>query len=137
MSPDSELLTEEVEKPTLEGTRVARQQYSPKSGETRSRLGLTKKPKAYGHVSDPGKEVTSLNGIHKKRQSEAGIPMFIDDLLKNNKVINSELRMLRKYNKRERLYNIFPKMISSKVILPNISAFSRITVPQNTFHRTK
>lgn len=99
-------LTDEVKKPFLEAAEADRERYHrevvkyKQSNETASIA--SKKPKANGDDSDLGKDVPYLNGKEERpreiRVGDYEIPIFTDDFLEHNKVIDSELRMLRKSN---------------------------------------
>ncbi|EAT43244.1 AAEL005309-PA [Aedes aegypti] len=98
-------LSDEVKKPFLEAAEADRVRYHrevtvyKQNNETSS---TNKKPKTNGSDSDPGKEVPYLNGKEERqreiRVGDYEIPIFTEEFLEHNKVIDSELRMLRKSN---------------------------------------
>lgn len=103
-------LSDEVKKPFLEAAEADRERYHQEMTEYKQQNNeaaptATKKPKANGGSdSDLSKEVPYLNGGKEETQRGAirmgdyEIPIFTDDFLEHNKVIDSELRMLRKSN---------------------------------------
>nr|XP_019555465.2 high mobility group protein 20A [Aedes albopictus] len=97
-------LSEEVKKPFLEAAEADRERYHREVTEYKQNSEASKKPKTNGGSdSDLSKEVPYLNGREEKQRVEMRvgdyeIPIFTDDFLEHNKVIDSELRMLRKSN---------------------------------------
>lgn len=95
-------LSDEVKKPYQDAAEADRERYYREVSEYKQNIGVSgnKKLKANGEESDH-KEVPYLNGKEEKREIRVGdfeIPIFTDDFLEHNKVIDSELRMLRKSN---------------------------------------
>ncbi|XP_062561591.1 high mobility group protein 20A [Armigeres subalbatus] len=98
-------LSDEVKKPFLEAAEADRERYHrevTKYKQNNEVAPNNKKPKTNGSDSDLSKEVPYLNGREEKqreiRVGDYEIPIFTDDFLEHNKVIDSELRMLRKSN---------------------------------------
>lgn len=93
-------LTDDVKKPFLEAAEVDRERYHREVSEYKQQNNETsgnKKPK----TGDDAEEAPYLNGKDEKREIRVGdyeIPIFTEDFLEHNKVIDSELRMLRKSN---------------------------------------
>lgn len=99
-------LSDEVKKPFLEAAEVDRLRYHREVSEYKQNnvtvTSNSKKPKSNGDGDSDHKDaVPYLNGKEEKREIRVGdyeIPIFTDDFLEHNKVIDSELRMLRKSN---------------------------------------
>lgn len=99
-------LSDEVKKPFLEAAEVDRLRYHREVSEYKQNnvtpVNNSKKPKSNGDGDSDHKDaVPYLNGKEEKREIRVGdyeIPIFTDDFLEHNKVIDSELRMLRKSN---------------------------------------
>lgn len=100
-------LSDEVKKPFLEAAEVDRLRYHREVSEYKQNnvtvgSNSSKKPKSNGDGDSDHKDaVPYLNGKEEKREIRVGdyeIPIFTDDFLEHNKVIDSELRMLRKSN---------------------------------------
>lgn len=98
-------LSDEVKKPFLEAAEADRERYHREVIEYKQNNEVasnSKKPKANGSDSDLSKEMPYLNGREERqrdiRVGDYEIPIFTDDFLEHNKVIDSELRMLRKSN---------------------------------------
>ncbi|XP_058834453.1 high mobility group protein 20A [Topomyia yanbarensis] len=98
-------LTDEVKRPYLEAAEADRERYHREVSEYKQQsnnepaTANSKKLKTNGDDSDT--TGTYLNGKDDKREIRVGdyeIPIFTDDFLEHNKVIDSELRMLRKSN---------------------------------------
>lgn len=96
-------LSDETKKPYLEAAEVDRERYHREVLEYKqnNEASANKKPKTNGDDSDH-KEIPYINGSkEEKREIRVGdyeIPIFTDDFLEHNKVIDSELRTLRKSN---------------------------------------
>lgn len=97
-------LSDEVKKPFLEAAEVDRERYNREICEYKqnNEVPAAKKPKSNGEDSDHKELVPYLNGKEEKqreiRVGDYEIPIFTDDFLEHNKIIDSELRMLRKSN---------------------------------------
>lgn len=103
-------LSDEVKKPFLEAAEVDRLRYHREVSEYKQNNVTppstnSKKPKSNGDGDSDHKDaVPYLNGREEKRPGgeirvgDYEIPIFTDDFLEHNKVIDSELRMLRKSN---------------------------------------
>lgn len=102
-------LSDEVKKPFLEAAEADRLRYHREVSEYKKNnvapVTSNKKPKSNGDGDSDHKDVVPyLNGKDEKRGGgeirvgDYEIPIFTDDFLEHNKVIDSELRMLRKSN---------------------------------------
>uniref|UniRef100_A0A1Q3F9V1 HMG box domain-containing protein n=1 Tax=Culex tarsalis TaxID=7177 RepID=A0A1Q3F9V1_CULTA len=103
-------LSDEVKKPFLEAAEVDRLRYHREVSEYKQNnvappVTNSKKPKLHADGDSDHKDaVPYLNGKDEKRPGgeirvgDYEIPIFTDDFLEHNKVIDSELRMLRKSN---------------------------------------
>lgn len=96
-------LSDEVKKPFLEAAEADRERYHREVVQYKqNNETANKKSKTNGDDSDLGKEAPYINGKDEKpREARVGdyeIPIFTDEFLEHNKVIDSELRMLRKSN---------------------------------------
>uniref|UniRef100_A0A1Q3F8J3 Putative hmg-box transcription factor n=1 Tax=Culex tarsalis TaxID=7177 RepID=A0A1Q3F8J3_CULTA len=103
-------LSDEVKKPFLEAAEVDRLRYHREVSEYKQNnvtppVSNSKKLKSNGDGDSDHKDaVPYLNGKDEKRAGgeirvgDYEIPIFTDDFLEHNKVIDSELRMLRKSN---------------------------------------
>lgn len=103
-------LSDEVKKPFLEAAEVDRLRYHREISEYKQNNvtgnSSNKKLKSNGDGDSDHKDaaVPYLNGKEEKRTGgeirvgDYEIPIFTDDFLEHNKVIDSELRMLRKSN---------------------------------------
>ncbi|XP_058463144.1 high mobility group protein 20A [Malaya genurostris] len=98
-------LTEEVKRPFLEAAEADRERYHREVSEYKQQNNnesVTNNSKKL-KLNDDDSDTTGayLNGKDDKREIRVGdyeIPIFTDDFLEHNKVIDSELRMLRKSN---------------------------------------
>lgn len=98
-------LSDEVKKPFLEAAEADRMRYHREVVQYKQQNN-NKKPKSNGGDDSDlgGKEVPYLNGrnedkpMREMRVGDYEIPIFTDEFLEHNKVIDSELRMLRKSN---------------------------------------
>lgn len=98
-------LSDEVKKPFLEAADADRERYHREVIQYKQQndeQANSKKPKTNGEDSDIGKEVPYLNGKEDRpreiRVGDYDFPVFTEDFLEHNKVVDSELRMLRKSN---------------------------------------
>lgn len=96
-------LPEEIKKPFLDAAEADRERYHREITEYKQNSeasGANKKQKTNGDDSDH-KEAPFVNGKDEKREVRAGdyeIAIFTEEFLEHNKIIDSELRMLRKSN---------------------------------------
>ncbi|XP_055596988.1 high mobility group protein 20A [Uranotaenia lowii] len=115
LAEDWSALSEDAKKPYLDAAEADRERYNREISEYKLNnpdAMIRKRPKAAataapsnGDDSDSTpaapKDVPYLNGKEEKRELRVGdyeIPIFTDDFLEHNKIIDSELRMLRKSN---------------------------------------
>ncbi|XP_055532439.1 high mobility group protein 20A [Wyeomyia smithii] len=96
-------LSDDVKKPFLEAAEADRVRYHREVSEYKLQSNNSE-PTTSKKVKTNGGEdldVAYLNGKEEKREIRVGdyeIPIFTDDFLEHNKLIDSELRILRKSN---------------------------------------